>query len=124
VMPGMPPTPPPDYQHWIDGLLVTLFAAFTGILGYFLRSKGIRWRARVAQGLVEGLSASAIGAITNLSFYAMGLPVQASGAAAGFLGLIGARSAMTSLEEVAYKKFGIERRDRQSEGRREDDVQP
>lgn len=100
--------PPPSLEHWLDNLMLSVFAAFAGFLGYLMRTVDGPNKVSWPRSLLEGLSSGIIGFLTVLVCRALGLTYEWMGFSAGVLGWMGAKVSIQLLERLVLQKLGLE----------------
>ena len=103
----MLPELPPSLNHWVDNLMLTLFAAGAGFMGYLMRvansDKHVKW----TRALLEAGSSAVVGYMVVLACRAMNLSYEWIGVIVGTMGWLGATISIQILEKLVIKKLGI-----------------
>lgn len=98
----------PDDFWWIKAVAYACFAAFGGLMGHVMRNfdsgESLYW----GKALAEGIAAGFVGVLVLLMCQATELSEQWTGVIVGVSGWLGANASIRMLEQVVFKRLGIE----------------
>lgn len=99
---------PPSWEHWIDNLMLTGFAASAGFLGYLMRNSNNRRKISWGRSLLEAAASGFVGFMTVLLCQAMNLSYEWTGFLSGLLGWLGATTSIQLFERIVRRKLGLD----------------
>lgn len=98
----------PEDPWWLKAIAYAAFASFGGFMGHVMRTFDNRERIQWGRGLVEGVAAGFVGLLVLFVCQAMDLSEQWTGVIVGVSGWLGANASIRMLEQVVFKKLGID----------------
>lgn len=110
----------PEDPWWWKAIGYAAFAAFGGFMGHIMRTFDKRERIHWGRACVEGIAAGFVGLLVLFVCQAMDLSEQWTGVIVGVSGWLGANASIRMLEQVVFKKLGIENTPEQLRERKDD----